>query len=266
MKIRLPRPSIVIASVALFVALSGGALAAGIVPLARHAYTADTATNAKKLGGKTPLQLAASFRGARGPQGLVGPAGAAGPAGPAGPAGAAGPKGATGSQGATGDRGPQGPVGSGLHIVGTVATVGDLPVSGSTGDAYLVGGDLYVWTGAAWTNAGPVQGPKGDKGDKGDTGTQGIQGIQGIQGTPGTPGTAAVSVHTQAYSLAANASALETVNCTAGQKAVSGGFDSDGNVFNYDTFPSVADDGWSIFLFNPDSGTDTGTVYAVCLG
>ena len=76
-------PAFVLALIALFVALTGGAVAAGIVPLAKHALTAGTATNALKLGGKTPTQVKASLRG---PQGAQGPAGPIGPAGPAGPA------------------------------------------------------------------------------------------------------------------------------------------------------------------------------------
>jgi hypothetical protein len=154
-----------------------------------------------------------------------------------------------------------------LQIVGTVATPGDLPATGTTGDAYLVGGNLYVWTGAAWTNAGPVQGPKGDTGT---TGSQGPPGPQGPQGLQGAAGTAAVTIHTVSYSLNATGTAgdtnVVTATCGAGQKAVSGGFDSNGNVFNEDTFPTVADDGWSIFLVNGDSTTSSGTVYAVCLG
>jgi hypothetical protein len=39
-----------------------------------------------------------------------------------------------------------------------------------------------------------------------------------------------------------------------------------GSVFNLDTFPTVADDGWTILLVNSDAGVRTGTVYAVCLG
>ena len=54
----LPRPATVIAIVALFVALSGTAVAAGVVPLAKRALVAD---NAKKLGGHTATQLAAGF-------------------------------------------------------------------------------------------------------------------------------------------------------------------------------------------------------------
>ena len=61
MKLGFPRPATVIASTALFVALSGGAWAAGIVPLAKHAYTADTATNSKKLGGKSLPAVTVTF-------------------------------------------------------------------------------------------------------------------------------------------------------------------------------------------------------------
>jgi hypothetical protein len=75
----------VIALLALFGALSGTAVAAGVVPLAKRALSADkakVADNARKLGGKTPAQLRASLRGARGPQGVAGPQGPQGPAGP----------------------------------------------------------------------------------------------------------------------------------------------------------------------------------------
>jgi hypothetical protein len=47
----------VVALVALFVALSGSAVAATVVPLAKRALVAD---NAKKLGGRTPAQLIAA--------------------------------------------------------------------------------------------------------------------------------------------------------------------------------------------------------------
>jgi hypothetical protein len=51
---RLPSPAFVVASLALFVALSGTAVAAGVVPLAKRALVAD---NSKKLGNKAPAQL-----------------------------------------------------------------------------------------------------------------------------------------------------------------------------------------------------------------
>ena len=57
-----PSPALVIAVLALFVSLSGTAVAAGVVPLAKRALTADkakvansakVADNAKKVGGQT---------------------------------------------------------------------------------------------------------------------------------------------------------------------------------------------------------------------
>jgi hypothetical protein len=57
---RLPSPAMVIAVLALFVALGGTAVAAGVVPLAKRALVAD---NAKKLGGLSPAALVAGIPG-----------------------------------------------------------------------------------------------------------------------------------------------------------------------------------------------------------
>ena len=57
---RLPSPAMIIALVALFVALSGTAVAAGIVPLAKRALVAD---NAKKLNGFSAGAIAAGIPG-----------------------------------------------------------------------------------------------------------------------------------------------------------------------------------------------------------
>jgi hypothetical protein len=56
MRIKLPNPAIVLASIALLVSLSGTAIAAGAVPLAKKALFAN---NAGKLQGKTAAQVAA---------------------------------------------------------------------------------------------------------------------------------------------------------------------------------------------------------------
>ena len=56
-KLRLPSPAMAVALAALFVALSGTAVAAGVPALAKRALVAD---NAKKLGGKTSAQLLAT--------------------------------------------------------------------------------------------------------------------------------------------------------------------------------------------------------------
>lgn len=112
-------------------------------------------------------------------------------------------------KGATGARGEKGDTGAGLTIKGELNSPAELPATGVEGDAYLIAGDLYVWTGGTWANVGNIQGPKGDQGNqgpkgdvgatgpqgdpgiqgpKGDTGTQGIQGPKGDQGTQGPKG------------------------------------------------------------------------------
>ncbi len=58
-KLRLPSPAMAVALAALFVALSGTAVAAGVPALAKRALVAD---NAKKLAGKTPAALLATAK------------------------------------------------------------------------------------------------------------------------------------------------------------------------------------------------------------
>ena len=59
-----------------------------------------------------------------------------------------------GIPGPAGPGGAPGPAGAGLHITGTLPDVSALPVTAATGDAYLIAGELHIWGGAAWTNAG----------------------------------------------------------------------------------------------------------------
>lgn len=156
-------------------------------------------------------------RGEEGPQGPKGDTGGDGPAGATGPQGAKGEKGDKGDTGATGpqgpvgpkgekgdkgDTGPQGPAGAngkdgtGVTILGSYESEEDLNAAhptGKVGDAYMIGGDLYVWsaTKGAWENVGRFQGeqgPKGEKGDKGDTGATGQQGPIGPTGPQGDKG------------------------------------------------------------------------------
>ncbi|HBS80995.1 MAG: hypothetical protein CMK99_13680 [Pseudomonas sp.] len=156
-----------------------------------------------------------ALRGAEGPEGPAGPQGEAGPQGPAGPMGDVGPQGPQGPQGVPGEQGiqgepgAQGPVGpqgergepgSGLIILGNLASTADLPPGAEPGDAYTIGGDVWVWSGSDWFDAGSLQGPPGEQGPQGpkgdvgpqgpigETGPQGPQGEQGVQGEPG-PGT-----------------------------------------------------------------------------
>ena len=155
------------------------------------------------------------FIGTQGIQGPQGPAGVDGVDGATGPAGATGPQGPTGQ---TGLQGPAGADGTSIAIQGTKETVGDLPISGSVNDLWIINttgdgaeaGDGYVWTEeGSWENIGPIRGPQGEQGPagpqgiqgaagvngsdgvqgaKGDQGIQGIQGVQGIQGETGLTG------------------------------------------------------------------------------
>lgn len=94
-----------------------------------------------------------------------------------------------GPKGDKGDAGADGKDGTGVNIKGSVDAEGDLPTEGNVaGDAYLVGGDLYVWGGSSWTNAGSIKGPKGDKGDTGATGAAGAKGDTGAAGPQGPQG------------------------------------------------------------------------------
>lgn len=61
---RWPSPALVVALVALFVSLSGTAVAAGVVPLAKRALIAD---NSKKVGGQSPDTIAAKAAQLPGP-------------------------------------------------------------------------------------------------------------------------------------------------------------------------------------------------------
>ena len=93
----LKQPATVIALLALFCALGGGAAwASGLIP---GSQIKNHSIAEKKLTKK-------AIKALRGQRGRTGPTGATGPAGPIGPAG---PKGATGPQGTTGLQGPQGP-------------------------------------------------------------------------------------------------------------------------------------------------------------
>jgi hypothetical protein len=89
--LRPPRPATVIASIALFTALSGGAYAALTLP-ADSVGTKQLKKGAVTLS-KISSRTRAGLEGARGPQGAVGPKGDTGPQGAAGPPGSQGPSG-----------------------------------------------------------------------------------------------------------------------------------------------------------------------------
>ena len=99
--------------------------------------------------------------------------------------------------GPTGPQGIQGPQGTGLSLKGYYSTLLDLQTAvptGSVGDGYVVGTNLYVWntSSSAWENAGPIIGPTGPTGPEGGptgpTGPTGATGATGLQGDDGPTG------------------------------------------------------------------------------
>jgi hypothetical protein len=173
-----PTYSNVVATLALFFALAGGAWAATQLP------KESVGSTQLAKGAVTPAKLSAQakkgFTGARGeagPQGALGPRGNEGQRGENGAAGATGPqgiRGATGANGATGSRGEPGEVGA-RGERGLTGQTGAPGVQGDKGD-----------TGA--TGAKGEQGDEGARGPKGFQGEQGNQGEAGLQGKPGEKG------------------------------------------------------------------------------
>ena len=138
--------------------------------------------------GDTGPQGERGLRGLQGATGEQGPQGERGPQGATGPQGERGPQGATGPQGPKGDKGEQG---TGVTIKGRYDSLSALIAAhpkGNEGDAYMVGVNLYAWSGTEWIDCGNIQGPKGDKGDTGPQGLRGIQGEKGATGPQGAKG------------------------------------------------------------------------------
>jgi len=126
---------------------------------------------ASTVTGPTGASGPTGSTGPTGPTGASGSQGLLGPTGPAGSNGVAGPTGPTGA--ASTVTGPTGPAGTGITLKGSVATSASLPGAGNTaGDARIAldTGHMWVWSGSAWGDAGPVTGPTGPTGPTGATG------------------------------------------------------------------------------------------------
>ena len=143
--------------------------------------------------------------------------GQGGPRGPQGTTGYIGIQGVQGTQGVQG-LSLQGPAGTSVSIKGSYNSYSELVTAhptGSSGDSYIVVADLWVWTGSAWQNVGPIIGPQGVTGSQGFTGTQGSIGAQGITGSQGVQG------YTGAQGLI-GAQGLQGAQGTTGSQGVQG--------------------------------------------
>lgn len=181
MKKLLPRPKLsyanVIATVALFLALTGGAYAANVLPRSSvgTSQIKDAAVTGAKIKPGT-LQASNFAPGAlpQGPQGVPGTPGAPGEPGDTGPRGA---RGAPGEIGDPGPRGAQGAPGRDGED-GTDGTDGKEGREGREGEAGARGE-----RGARGPEGEP--GEPGERGPRGERGPQGEPGEEGHQGEPG---------------------------------------------------------------------------------
>ena len=99
-------------------------------------------------------------------------------------------------EGPEGPKGETGGTGPAIRIIGTVATVGELPATGVDGTGYAIPDsaspgtyNCYIWVttpSAQWFNLGHIVGAKGDKGDQGVRGLQGLRGETGVKGDQGS--------------------------------------------------------------------------------
>lgn len=157
----------VIATIALFLALGGGAWAATTLP--KNSVGSSQLKNGAVTGGKVKngSLVAGDFASGQLPAGPTGPAGPKGEPGETGPRG----RGVQGEPGEPGERGPRGERGA----PGPEGAQGDEGPQGKRGSQ----GESGV--------QGP-EGPQGNQGDQGDRGPRGEPGTPGLDGEPGPRG------------------------------------------------------------------------------
>jgi hypothetical protein len=178
---RLTRPRLtyanVIATLALFLALGGGAYAATSIPKNSVGWSQlkDGSVSARKV--KPGSLLASDFKLGELPTGTVEPQEETGAAGAGGERGRQGPRGEAGEDGARGPRGLQGPQGD----PGDDGATGATGARGPKGEAGKDGAD-------GDDGARGERGPQGPRGEEGQVGERGPRGERGPQGEPGEEG------------------------------------------------------------------------------
>jgi collagen triple helix repeat protein len=155
-----PSYSNVVATLALFFALAGGAWAATQLP------KESVGSPQLKNGAVTPAKLSDAAK-----KGMAGARGEAGTQGALGPRGNEGPRGENGAAGATGPQGVRGATGA-IGAAGSRGEPGEIGLRGERGVPGEIG----------------MTGMRGEPGERGNRGFQGEQGDQGPEGPPGEPG------------------------------------------------------------------------------
>jgi Collagen triple helix repeat (20 copies) len=154
----LKHPATILAALALFIALGGGAaVARSLVSgkrLVNHSVPEWKLTRRaiSNLRGRQGLTGAKGPAGAQGPKGSTGPPGPTGAAGPQGPAGSQGPKGNTGDTGPQGATGPTGPsaVNALAQALGLVAWTADPALMNTS----VIDSSGSIHGAAVWLNKG----------------------------------------------------------------------------------------------------------------
>src|SRR5690606_18260157 len=98
--------------------------------------------------------------------------------------------------------GDDGKDGTSINIKGSFTSESELPATAEENDAYLINGEIHVWVGTGFINAGNIQGPSGDsaydialqegfEGSKAEwlASLKGEQGQAGLDGKDGRDGT-----------------------------------------------------------------------------
>ena len=205
-----------------------------------------------------------------GESGYSGFSGYSGDSGISGYSGDSGLSGYSGESGISGYSGFSGQQGTSINVKGEVPTVGDLPPTGNqVNDAYIVteDGNLWVWNGSAWYDAGQIVGPQGLSGFSGYSGESGYSGFSGDSGISGWSGESGISGFSgdsgiSGWSGFSGESGYSGLNGDSGYSGISGysGFSGDSGISGWSGISGYSGSGisgWSGFSgYSGISGQD----------
>jgi hypothetical protein len=88
-----------------------------------------------------------------------------------------------------------------------------------------------------------------------------------VAALPGPASSAAglVSTRTASFSVGANSARNVPVSCQSGEKAVGGGYTTDGALLSGPTSPTGDGASWQVLVVNIGDSAASGTAYAVCV-